>query len=110
MSHPITGKQEIRSDLLSGLADGLSDHGGSLFLPAAFSSAGGYNRCPGFLFFIWVYWPSGLVSHTIYPFQKQSPFYSIIAHVVAGIVVMGSWVLLTVALLKCDLHQSGSLY
>jgi sensor histidine kinase YesM len=34
------------------------------------------------------------------PFQKQSPFYSIIAHIVAGIVVMGSWVLLTVALLN----------
>jgi len=34
------------------------------------------------------------------PFQKQSPFYSITAHVVAGIVVMGSWVLLTVGLLN----------
>ena len=34
------------------------------------------------------------------PFQKQSPLYSIIAHVVAGIVVLGSWVLLTVAILN----------
>ena len=34
------------------------------------------------------------------PFQRQSPFYSIMAHVVAGIIVMGSWVLLTVAILN----------
>ncbi|MCD4711455.1 MAG: histidine kinase [Bacteroidales bacterium] len=34
------------------------------------------------------------------PFQKQSPFYSIMAHVVAGIVVMGTWVLLTVGVLN----------
>jgi len=34
------------------------------------------------------------------PFQKQSPFYSILAHAVAGLVVMGSWVLLSVALLN----------
>ncbi len=34
------------------------------------------------------------------PFQRQTPFYSISAHVVAGIVVMGSWVLLSVAVLN----------
>ena len=34
------------------------------------------------------------------PFQKQSPLYSIIAHLVAGIVVLGAWVLLTVAILN----------
>lgn len=34
------------------------------------------------------------------PFQKQSPFYSIIAHVVAGIIVMGSWVLITMGSLN----------
>lgn len=34
------------------------------------------------------------------PFQRQSPLYSILAHVVAGIVVMGSWVLLSVAVLN----------
>jgi two-component system, LytTR family, sensor kinase len=34
------------------------------------------------------------------PFQKQSPLYSILAHVVAGIIVLGVWVLLTVALLN----------
>jgi two-component system, LytTR family, sensor kinase len=34
------------------------------------------------------------------PFQKQSPLYSILAHVVAGIVVMGIWVLLTIGILN----------
>ena len=34
------------------------------------------------------------------PFQRQSPFYSIIAHVAAGIVVLGAWVLLTVGVLN----------
>ncbi|MCK4880467.1 MAG: histidine kinase [Bacteroidales bacterium] len=34
------------------------------------------------------------------PFQKQSPFYSIMAHVVAGIIVMGTWVLLTIGSLN----------
>jgi len=34
------------------------------------------------------------------PFQRQSPFYSILAHVVAGLVIMGSWVLLSYALLN----------
>jgi len=34
------------------------------------------------------------------PFQRQSPLYSIMAHVVAGIVVLGSWVLLSVAILN----------
>jgi sensor histidine kinase YesM len=34
------------------------------------------------------------------PFQRQSPFYSILAHVVAGLVVLGVWVLLTLALLN----------
>jgi len=34
------------------------------------------------------------------PFQRQSPFYSILAHVVAGIVIMGSWVLLSIAVLN----------
>jgi two-component system LytT family sensor kinase len=34
------------------------------------------------------------------PFQKQSPIYSILAHVVAGIVVLGAWVLITMVLLN----------
>ncbi len=34
------------------------------------------------------------------PFQKQSPLYSVLAHVVAGIVVLGSWVIFTVALMN----------
>ena len=34
------------------------------------------------------------------PFHRQSPFYSILAHVVAGIVIMGSWVLLSIAVLN----------
>jgi len=34
------------------------------------------------------------------PFQKQSPLYSILAHVVAGIVVLGAWVLITMGLLN----------
>lgn len=34
------------------------------------------------------------------PFQRQSPLYSILAHVVAGIVVLGAWVLLSIALLN----------
>jgi len=34
------------------------------------------------------------------PFQKQSPLYSILAHVVAGIVVLGAWVLITMVLLN----------
>lgn len=39
------------------------------------------------------------------PFQRQSPLYSIMAHVVAGIVVMGSWVLLSVAILNAIFSQ-----
>ena len=39
------------------------------------------------------------------PFQRQSPLYSIMAHVVAGIVVMGSWVLLSVAILDAIFNQ-----
>lgn len=34
------------------------------------------------------------------PFQRQSPFYSIMAHVVAGMIVLATWVLLTVGLLN----------
>ncbi len=34
------------------------------------------------------------------PFQRQSPLYSILAHVVAGIVIMGSWVLLSIGVLN----------
>ena len=34
------------------------------------------------------------------PFHRQSPFYSISAHVVAGMVVMGSWVLLSIGVLN----------
>jgi len=34
------------------------------------------------------------------PFHRQSPFYSISAHVVAGVVVMGSWVLLSIGMLN----------
>jgi sensor histidine kinase YesM len=34
------------------------------------------------------------------PFQRQSPVYSILAHVVAGIVIMGSWVLLSIGVLN----------
>ena len=34
------------------------------------------------------------------PFQKHSPFYSIMAHVVAGLLVLGVWVLLTIAILN----------
>jgi len=34
------------------------------------------------------------------PFQKHSPFYSILAHVVAGLLVLGAWVLLSVAILN----------
>lgn len=34
------------------------------------------------------------------PFQRQSPFYSILAHIVAGIVVLGAWVLVTYAILN----------
>jgi sensor histidine kinase YesM len=36
------------------------------------------------------------------PFQKHSPFYSIMAHVVAGLLVLGTWVLLTVAILNAS--------
>jgi two-component system LytT family sensor kinase len=36
------------------------------------------------------------------PFQKNSPFYSIMAHVVAGLIVLGAWVLLTVAILNAS--------
>jgi len=34
------------------------------------------------------------------PFHRQSPFYSISAHVVAGVVVMGSWLLLSIGVLS----------
>ena len=36
------------------------------------------------------------------PFQKHSPFYSILAHVVAGLLVLGVWVLLTVGILNAS--------
>lgn len=36
------------------------------------------------------------------PFQKHSPFYSIMAHVVAGLLVLGIWVLLTVGILNAS--------
>jgi sensor histidine kinase YesM len=36
------------------------------------------------------------------PFQRQSPFYSILAHVMAGLVIMGSWVLLSYAVLNAS--------
>lgn len=39
------------------------------------------------------------------PFQRQSPLYSIIAHVVAGIVVMGAWVLFSIAILNAIFSQ-----
>jgi sensor histidine kinase YesM len=39
------------------------------------------------------------------PFQRQSPIYSIVAHVVAGIVVLGAWVLLSVAILNAIFSQ-----
>jgi sensor histidine kinase YesM len=41
------------------------------------------------------------------PFQRQSPFYSIMAHVVAGIIVMGSWVVLSVAVLNAIFSQQA---
>jgi len=34
------------------------------------------------------------------PFQQHSPLYSILAHVMAGIIVMGIWVLLTIGILN----------
>jgi len=34
------------------------------------------------------------------PFHRQSPFYSISAHAMAGVIVMGSWVLLSIGVLN----------
>lgn len=34
------------------------------------------------------------------PFQRQSPFYSVLAHIVAGVLVLGVWLVLTLALLN----------
>ncbi len=34
------------------------------------------------------------------PFQKHSPFYSLMAHAVAGMLILGTWVLLTVGILN----------
>lgn len=34
------------------------------------------------------------------PYQRQSPFYSVMAHVVAGIIVLATWVLLTIGVLN----------
>jgi sensor histidine kinase YesM len=39
------------------------------------------------------------------PFQRQSPLYSILAHIVAGIVVLGAWVLLSIGLLNAIFSQ-----
>jgi sensor histidine kinase YesM len=36
------------------------------------------------------------------PFQRHSPFYSILAHVIAGLLVLGTWLLLTVAILNAS--------
>lgn len=41
------------------------------------------------------------------PFQRNSPFYSIMAHVVAGLIVMGSWVVLTLAILNAVFSQQA---
>jgi len=42
------------------------------------------------------------------PFQKHSPFYSILAHVVAGLIVLGTWVLLSVAVLNASFSMQDN--
>jgi sensor histidine kinase YesM len=42
------------------------------------------------------------------PFQRHSPFYSILAHVVAGLLVLGTWVLLSVAVLNASFSMQDN--
>ena len=42
------------------------------------------------------------------PFQRHSPFYSILAHVVAGLIVLGTWVLLSVAVLNASFSMQDN--
>jgi LytS/YehU family sensor histidine kinase len=100
MSHPITGNR--RSILIYSLVWIVvaATQGGLYYwvfgfsLPVVISDALLSSLLFGFMGLL-AWYPTRYI-----PFQKQSPLYSIIAHFVAGIVVLGSWVLVTVAILN----------
>jgi len=107
MSHPITGNR--RSILIYSLVWMMvAVTQGALYLyvlhfsmPVVITDALLSSLLFGFMGLL-AWYPTRYI-----PFQRQSPFYSIMAHVVAGIVVMGSWVLLTVALLNAIFSQQS---
>jgi len=100
MSHPITGSRRsvliyslvwlMVSAIMGGLYFYILHFPLSVVIADAFTS----SLLFGFTGLL-AWYPTRYI-----PFQRQSPFYSIMAHVVAGIVVLGSWVLITVGLLN----------
>jgi len=100
MSHPITGSR--RSILIYSLVWLMvSATMGILYyfllhlpLPVVLTDALASSFLFGFIGLL-AWYPTRYI-----PFQRQSPFYSIIAHIAAGLVVMGSWVLLTLGILN----------
>ena len=100
MSHPITGNR--RSVLIYSLVWLLvSALQGFLYwyvlnfpLPVVLTDALISNFLFGFLGLL-AWYPTRYI-----PFQRHSPFYSILAHVVAGLLVLAVWVLLTVVVLN----------
>jgi two-component system LytT family sensor kinase len=100
MSHPITGNR--RSVLIYSLVWLMvAATQGLLYLyilhlalPVAIADALISTFLFGFLGLL-AWYPTRYI-----PFQKQSPLYSIMAHVVAGIIVMGVWLLITIVVLN----------
>lgn len=100
MSHPITGNR--RSILIYSLVWLMvAATQGLLFLyvfnfslPVVITDALFSSLLFGFMGLL-AWYPTRYI-----PFHRQSPFYSISAHVVAGVIVMGSWVLLSIGMLN----------
>jgi two-component system LytT family sensor kinase len=108
MSHPITGNRRavlIYSFvwLLISATQGVLYHFILQFpLPVVVSDALISTFLFGFLGLL-AWYPTRYI-----PFQRHSPFYSILAHVVAGLLVLGAWVLLSVAILNASFSRQDN--
>jgi two-component system, LytTR family, sensor kinase len=107
MSHPITGNR--RSVLIYSLVWLMvAATQGALYLyllhfPIPVVVADALISCLLFGFLGLLAWyPTRYI-----PFQRQSPIYSILAHVVAGIIVLGIWVLLSIGVLNAIFTNQG---
>lgn len=102
MSHPVTGNRKtvvIYSFvwLVISATQGVLYHFVlQLPLPVVVTDSLTSNFLFGFLGLL-AWYPTRYI-----PFQKHSPFYSILAHVVAGLLVLGVWLLLTVGILNAS--------